>query len=131
MKEIKMVNKSYDNHDNRNNEIIAEIDLDKLDEKKIQIINSYENVKRCNRNKNLEEDYKYLNENEIKESTEIKINGKSIQFSYYYKFEKEGKYQIKYIFKKLLNKTNHIFFDCEFLRKLDLSELDTENITIF
>ena len=35
-------------------------------EKKFKIINSYKNVKRCNRNKNLEEDYKYLNENEIK-----------------------------------------------------------------
>ena len=96
MKEIKIVNKSYDNHDNRDNEIISEIDLDKLNGKKFKIINSYKNVKRCNRNKNLEEDYKYLNENEIKENTKIKINGKSIPFSYYYKFEKEGKYPIKY-----------------------------------
>ena len=128
MKEIKMVNESYDDHYNKNNEIIAEIDIDILDGNKIQIINSYENVKKYNRNKNLLEEHKYLNEDEIKKNTQIEINGKSIPFSYYYKFKKVGKYQIKYIFNRPLTKTNHMFFDCIFLRKLDLSGFDTENI---
>ena len=42
------------------------------------------------------------NEEEIKEC-EIFINGKIIDFTYYYIFKNKGKYLIKYKFKKLLN----------------------------
>ena len=55
--------------------------------KDIQIINSCENVKR--EGKFICERYKYNNEKEIKENIEIKINGKLIEFTYYYKFNKE------------------------------------------
>ena len=126
MKEIKMINEIYADQDNKNNEIVAEIDI--TDEKKILIINSYENATKNNEN-NKNEKYKYSNENEIKENIEIKINGKSIPFSYEYKFKKIGKYQIKYIFKNPLTKTNHMFFDCMYIRKLDLSEFNTKKIT--
>ena len=126
MKEIKMINEIYADQDNKNNEIVAEIDI--TDEKKILIINSYENATKNNEN-NKNEKYKYSNENEIKENIEIKINGKSIPFSYEYKFKKVGKYQIKYIFKNPLTKTNHMFFDCMYIRKLDLSEFNTKKIT--
>ena len=128
MKEIKMINEIYADQDNKNNEIVAEIDIDITDEKKILIINSYENATKNNEN-NKNEKYKYSNENEIKENIEIKINGKSIPFSYEYKFKKVGKYQIKYIFKNPLTKTNHMFFDCMYIRKLDLSEFNTKRIT--
>ena len=40
---------------------------------------------------------KYKNEKEIKENIIIKINGKVIEFTYRYKFEKEGKYNIEYL----------------------------------
>ena len=40
------------------------------------------------------------NEKEIKENCEIRINNKIIPFSYIYKFNKKGKYNVKYIFKE-------------------------------
>ena len=49
-----------------------------------------------------DEEWKFENEKEIKENIEIKINGKIIEFSYYYKFNKEGKYKIEYLFKNKL-----------------------------
>ena len=125
-KEIKVVNESYDN---QKNEIVGEIDINIYNiNSKIPIINSFEKVKRKNRYEDKSDDWKYKNEKEIKEHTEIKINGKSIPFSYYYIFRKEGKYKIKYIFNKQLTKSNHMFFGCEFLQALDLSGFDTKNI---
>ena len=125
-KEIKVVNESYDN---QKNEIVGEINIHKYNiNTKILIINSFENAKRENRFEDNINDLKYKNEKEIKENTEIKINGKSIPFSYYYRFGKVGKYKIKYIFKNQLTKTNHMFFGCVFLRALDLSEFDTKKI---
>ena len=121
-----MVNESYDN---QKNEIVGEIDINIYNiNSKIPIINSFEKVKRKNRYEDKSDDWKYKNEKEIKEHTEIKINGKSIPFSYYYIFRKEGKYKIKYIFNKQLTKSNHMFFGCEFLQALDLSGFDTKNI---
>ena len=72
---------------------------------------------------------KYENEKEIKENIEISINGKKIDFSYLYKFNKEGKYKIEYLFKKGLTKTNHMLYGCESLTNLNLSNYNTQNIT--
>ena len=36
---------------------------------------------------------------------------KIIKFSYTYKFEKEGKYKIEYLFKNNLTNTNSMFYD--------------------
>ena len=77
------------------NWIIGEIYIDKEDiNKDVQIINSFENCKRRQEWEDEEDDYKFENEKEIKENIEIKIEGKIIDFSYYYKFKKEGKYKI-------------------------------------
>ena len=77
-----------------NNIIIGEINIGIYDiNKDILIINSFENVKRENKLiEDKKDDWKYENEKEIKENIKIKINDKIIPFSYYYKFEKEGKY---------------------------------------
>ena len=72
--------------------------------KEIQIINSFDNVKKEYDYKDKEDDLKYENEKQIKENIEIKIDGKIIIFSYYYKFEKEGIYKIEYTFKNYLSK---------------------------
>ena len=89
---------------------------------KQRIINSYENAKK--------ED-KYLkgieNEEEIK-TCEIFINDKKIDFSYYYEFEKEGKYKIEYSFKNNLTKTCFMFSNCKSLTKLNLSNFNTQNV---
>ena len=57
------------------------------------------------------------------------INDNKIDFSYYYDFEKEGNYKIKYIFKKLLTSTNYMFSDCSSLISLDLLNFNTQNVT--
>ena len=91
--------------------------------KDIQILNSYENVNKGNKNADDK------NEKELKDNILIKINEKMILFSYVHKFEKEGKYKIEYSFRNNLTKTNHMFCDCNFLTNLDLSNFKTEDIT--
>jgi len=97
----------------------------KEDDQNIRIINSYE---QSNREYKI---YKYEKENEnekeIKNNCEIMVNGKLIPFSYVYKFNKKGKYTIKYIFKKNMTKTNYMFYKCSFLTNIDLSNFNTNN----
>ena len=122
--------KSDNNIDNKQNIIIGEIDIvPYYINTDIQIINSFENYKRKNNIENKEDDWKYENEKEIKENIIIKIDEKIIPFSYYHKFEKVGKYKIQYSFKNDLTKTNHMFCECDRFIKLDLSNLNTKNIT--
>ena len=110
-----------------NNYIIAEFDI-KKDNQNVRIINSYE---QCNREDPFRKYYKkeYENEKEIKENCEIRIEDKIIPFSYFYKFNKKGKYNIKYIFKKKLTKLDYMFRDCSFLTNINLSYFNTNNVT--
>ena len=71
----------------------------------------------------------YSNEKEIKENIVIKINGKIIEFTYYYKFNKEGKFKIEYSFKNNLTRTCDMFAGCNSLISLDLSNFNTQNVT--
>ena len=101
------------------NYIIAEIIISEKDvNKDIRIINSYEGNK-----------VEYVNEKELKENCEIKINDNIIPFSYFYKFEKVGKYEIKYIFKKNMVKTDYMFYGCNLLTNINLSNFNIQNIT--
>ena len=114
-----------------NNYIISEIDIkeNKYLNKEINILNSYEEYMRKGRKKidlELEKDLK--NEEEIKEC-EITINGKLIPFNYYHQFKMKGIYTIKYTFKKHLSKVNHMFYKCSLLTSIDLSNLNTINIS--
>ena len=114
----------------KNNKILGEIYIKKEDVGKyIRIINSFENIKREWHFKDSDEDWKYENEKEIKDNIEIKINGKKIKFTYKYKFNKEGKYIIKYSFKNNLTKTCWIFYECNSLTNLDLSNFNIQNVT--
>ena len=121
IKNENMNNKKIDNY------IIAEINIKDNDiYKNIRIINSYEEYKR----NNIYERYKTENENEkeIKEKCEIKINDKIIPFSYYYKFMKVGKYEIKYLFNKNIFKSDYMFYGCKYLSNINLSNFNTINI---
>jgi len=123
-------NKIININSNNNKVIIGRINIKNEDiTKDIRIINSFENAKREKKWKVTNDDIKYLNEKEIKENIEIKINGKIIDFTYYYKFDKEGKYIIEYSFKNNLTKTCCMFFDCKSLISLDLSNFNTQNVT--
>jgi len=118
------------NINNNANIIIGEIYIQAGDvNKDIRIINSFENYKRENECKDGDDDRKCKNEEEIKENIEIKINGKIIDFAYYYKFNKEGKYNIEYSFKNNLSKTCYMFYECESLTNLNLSNFSAQNVT--
>ena len=95
----------------------------------IQILNSYEEVKRNYLYGNLENIKGIENEKEIKENCEIYLNNKRIDFCYEYKFEKEDKNEIKIISKTPLNNTNFIFSGCSSLTSLNLSNFNTNNVT--
>ena len=129
-KEFKKYEKEIKKKELNNNTIIGEIYIKPEDVgKDIQIINSYENYKRINNFDIKEDDWKYENEIDIKENIEIKINEKIIEFSYVYKFEEEGKYQIEYLLLDSLTKTNHMFYNCTNITNLNLSNFNTENVT--
>ena len=123
--------KKYESEMNKtnNNCIAGEIIIGRNDiNKKIQIINSFENIKNSWEYEGNADDYKHLNEKEFKENIEIKINGNKIEYSYFYKFEVEGTVTIEYSMKKSLTKTNYMFYNCKYLRNLDLSDFNTENV---
>ena len=122
---LEYINKEYNNY------IIAEIEIKKEDiGKKIRIINSFEE---CVRNgwtniKDMEDYYKFENEKEIKDC-KIKINDININFNYFHRFKKKGKYIIKYIFSNNLTKTNYMFLYCESLININLSNFNSQNVT--
>ena len=126
---------SYKNYEkevnsNKTNKIIGEISISVFDIKeRTQIINSFENVKELNNYKNKENDWKYENKKEIEDNIQIRINDEIKNFRYYYRFKKQGTYKIEYIFKNPLTKTNHMFFGCKNIIKLDFSNFDTSQVT--
>ena len=131
--DIKKLNEKFNNLLNNNeikninNYIIAEIIIKDEDiNKDIRILNSYEESLRIN--KYIEKNKDLNNEDEIKKC-EIKINEKLIPFNYIHKFEKSGKYTIKYSFKNNLTNTAFIFRDCSSLNNINLSNFNTNNVT--
>ena len=111
------------------NKIIGEINIGPNDiNKDIQIINSFENFKRIKQMEDKEDDLKYENEKEIKKNIIIKINKEKIDFSYTHNFEREGNYEIKYLFKNNLIKANHMFSYCKSFKSVDLSKFITKNV---
>ena len=116
------------NKDNSNNYITGEICVYKKDiSKSLRIINSYEEFNRRSNNSDMKKDC--CNEKEIKECI-IEVNNRLLlSFSYGVKFEKEGKYKIKYNFPIILTNCNHIFANCSSLINLDFSNFNSENVT--
>ena len=53
---------------------------------------------------------------------------KDKNFSYKYKFEKEGKYSLKILFKKAIKKMSYMFNQCSSLTSLNLSNFNTNNV---
>ena len=111
----KIQEKSNKKYGNKNNFIIGEINVDE-DDKEIRIINS------CN--------YNNKNNKEEIEKAIITIDDKKLdKFSYFHKFNKKGKYNIKYDFQlNNLEKTCNMFSECEALTSVDLSNLNSDSI---
>ena len=133
--DIKKINEKLNNilhnneikNENINNYIIAEINIKEEDiNKDIRILNSYEETLRIN--EYIKKNLNLNNENEIK-NCEITINNQLIPFNYIHKFKSSGKYIIKYTFKNIINKTSYMFYKCELLNNIDLSNFNTNNVT--
>ena len=113
------------NNNELNNYITCEFDI--KENKDIRIINSYEQFHREYNNTELKKDCE--NEKEIKDNCEIRINDKIInKFSYFHKFDKKGKYTIKYFFKKNMNRIDYMFYECTSLTEIDFSHFNSEDI---
>jgi len=120
-------NKIKTSFDNYENFIQGEIYIEENQiNKEINIINSYENSKRKQR---IYCFFGNKNEKELMENCVIKINDKEIPFSYHYTFGYSGKYKIEYSFKHYLKNTNYIFYECDSLTNLNLSNFNTTNVT--
>ena len=111
---------------NKDNYIIGEFEI-KEDNENIRIINSYEQVNR--EDKFVKYKKEYENEKEIKDNCEIYINDKLIPFSYFYIFNKKGKYTIKYNFKDNIKNMSCMFCRCSSLTNINLSNFNTNNVT--
>ena len=104
--------------------IICEYDIKNEDlNKPIQILNCYEEVKK-NYNMFKGND----NENEIKNNCEIYINNIKIAFTFKYNFLQNGINKIKIKCKNDLIHMNNMFFDCSFLKSLNLSKINTNKV---
>ena len=109
----------------KENNIVCEYDIKKgWNDKEDYIINSFEEVKR---NKSWIKEGTH-NEDEIKENCELYLNNNKIDFSYEYKFPKDGKYKIQITIKNPLSNTNYMFFNLKKLTSLNLSNFNTNNV---
>ena len=116
------------------NYIIGEIYISKDNiNTNLRIINSYEQVCLEYEKTEIPEELKteileeLKNEKQIKECI-IEINNiKLSSFSYFHKFNKEGKYTIKYTFKNLLTSCACMFFNSDLIN-LNLSNFNTKNV---
>ena len=141
-KESKKINENKDDASDSNNKnkiennsinknfIIGEININQDDINfDVQIINSFENFEKQYLITEFYDPVKFYNEKELKQNTEIKIDGKIIEFSYYYKFQNKGIHTIEYSFKNNLTKINQMFCGCRFLTSLNFSNFDAQNVT--
>ena len=124
MVNIKKGNKINNIIESKDNYIIGVFNIDSPNiNKDVRIINTFEDFK-----KNGGWPEGKPNEKEIKENIEIYVNNEKINFSYYYKFKKEGKYQIKYNFKKNLTNLGYLFCGCSSLTNINISNFNTKNV---
>ena len=88
-----------------NNSIISYYDIKKSNT--IQILNCYDLVNQKNSELSGER-----NISEIKKNCDIYLNNEKIPFAFKCNFKKEGKNEIKIIFKKDITITNYLFYNC-------------------
>ncbi len=70
-----------------------------------------------------------INKDKINSSIcDLYLNNERINFNYKYKFEKEGKYSLKILFKKSIKNISYMFNQCSSLTSLNLSNFNTNNV---
>ena len=95
--------------------------------KKIRVINSFEQAKKRYNYTIIDNESRYKNEEDIK-NCEIRLNGQKYKFTYYFTFKEPSTYTIEYHFKNNLTKTNYMFSECFNLISLDLENFNCKNI---
>ena len=66
----------------------------------------------------------------LKENCISKINDDQINlFSYSYKFQKKGKFKLEYTFENNIQNVAYMFYNCNSLIYVDLSNFNTKNVT--
>ena len=71
----------------------------------------------------------FINNNEIENKIIILINGEIKSNILKYKFNDEGKYNIYFLQKNILNNISGMFYECNCLEKIDLSSFRSNDIT--
>lgn len=148
-KKIKNDENKNKNKNDINNDIQNEIESnDKENQKKEEIIDKTNEIiitlkvtKKDVNNKNIYfldnsgifKDGQYHYHEHLKEldetNTELFINDKQIKYQKYFLAEKEGTYTIKLKFTTLIQDCSYMFSNCKCIEEIDLSNLDTRNIT--
>ena len=95
----------------------------------INILNDFNVEYRYNKSQTMRNDYHNNRNNINSENTDIFINGKKIKFTQKYKFEEAGLFSVKFMFKKLLKSTKFMFYNCSFLKSIDLSSFDSTELS--
>jgi surface protein len=93
----------------------------------IRIINSHEEVARDPDDWDPYINVLFKNEEQIKDS-KITVNDEKINFSYFYKFPKEGSYTIKIEFNQALKSGANLFESCNHYTSLDLTNFDSSEL---
>ena len=142
-------NETNDNNNNENNAISSHIDdedegeenIAELTDKTNEIIIQLDVPRKDVNNKNIYfldnagiyKDGKYHYNEHIKQlnakNTELYINDVKYNFQKYFLAKKEGKYIVKLKLKTLLTDCSYIFGNCKFITEIDLSNLETKNVT--
>ena len=117
----------YPNKENKNTETKNEIIcIYKKKEREISLLNDYSSIDE------LLPKYKkfYLEgkDNINEDNIDIYVNNKKIKFSYIYKSDEIGKIEVKFKFKKLVTKINHMFWGCNSLEKIDFSSFNSSKV---
>ena len=71
---------------------------------------------------------KNMNKNIFENYMDIYINDKKVKFDYIYKIKEIKEIKVKFIFKKILTNTSHMFYNCSSLESIDLSSFNATNV---
>ena len=121
----KIDNNKFDYYE-ENNYILCYYDIKKNLNEKENYLN--EPIRILNSNENAKGFFVIKNEDHIKENCELYLNDEKIDFCYNYKFPKEGLYKLKILLNNELININHLFYKCNKLRSLDLSNLNKTKV---
>ena len=119
----------------KDNYIICDYEINKkIMEEPIQILNfltekDKNNLEEKAKNEGRSNQFIEANENKIKEDLcDIFVNDQKIDFCYKYKFQKEGKNRVKFLFKRAIKNMCCLFNKCSYITSLNLSHYNANNV---